>query len=185
MLAAEIIGGKVKYYLALFIVIFFVTSISSSNISWINPLPQGNSLFSTFNLNGTVFAVGEYGTIMKSTDAGENWDFENKVCGIESHLKDIDFLDSDFGLIVGEEGVVLKTDNGGNSWNCLDSGITADINCIEIINQSLIYVGTSQGLYKSIDLGNEWTHCYFTGNIRSIDFKKKQLEYKIKTNSKK
>ncbi|MBC8416403.1 MAG: hypothetical protein H8E11_08240, partial [Candidatus Cloacimonetes bacterium] len=166
-----------KYYFTIFIVILLSVLLSSSNLSWIHPLPQGNTLYSTFNLNGVIFSVGEYETIMKSTDAGENWDFENKICGIESHLKDIDFLDQDFGLNVGEEGTILRTENGGNSWNYIDSGITVDINCIEIVNQSLIYIGTSQGLYKSTDLGNSWEYCCFTGNIRSIDFPSEQIGY--------
>jgi photosystem II stability/assembly factor-like uncharacterized protein len=158
------------------------TPISSNNISWIHPLPQGNSLLSITHVDDILFTVGEYGTIMKSVDYGENWDFENKVCGIETYLRDVTFCDADIGLIVGDDGVVLRTENGGNFWNLIDSGINADILCIEFIDVTTAYAGTSQGLYKTTDLGNEWLFCGLYGYIKSINFLTEQIGFLTRGN---
>jgi hypothetical protein len=53
--------------LTLILLILFLIPISafSSERTWRNPLPQGNSLWNLWGRCGTdVFAVGEYGTIL-------------------------------------------------------------------------------------------------------------------------
>lgn len=151
--------------------------LSSFNLSWVHPLPQGNTLNSTCINENTIFAVGEYGTIIKSNDNGASWSFDNQFNGIESDFNDIDFCDADIGFIVGDGGTVLKTENNGISWYSINSGLSVNINCIEIINQALIFIGTNQGLYKTSDLGESWEYVNFTGNIRSIDFPSEQIGY--------
>ena len=64
------------------------TGSSSREWVWQNPLPQGNTLqdFSFIDQNNG-FAVGVGGTILKTTDAGKNWELitgetENDLYGV-------------------------------------------------------------------------------------------------------
>ncbi len=46
---------------------------------WLNPLPQGNFLTSIKFVNkDTGYAVGKFGTIIKTGDGGENWIVQKK-----------------------------------------------------------------------------------------------------------
>jgi photosystem II stability/assembly factor-like uncharacterized protein len=60
---------------------------------WQNPLPQGNTLqdFSFIDTNNG-FAVGARGTILKTTDGGNNWEL---IAGeTEGDLYSVSFTDS-------------------------------------------------------------------------------------------
>jgi hypothetical protein len=42
--------------------------------TWLNPLPQGNSLYKLQFINSTTgYAAGDGGTVLKTTDAGSSW----------------------------------------------------------------------------------------------------------------
>jgi hypothetical protein len=57
------------------------------------------------------YAAGNYGTIFKTTDTGNNWSQLNS--GVTENLAHIWFTDASTGYAVGENGVILKTTNGG------------------------------------------------------------------------
>ncbi|GAP43286.1 protein containing Por secretion system C-terminal sorting domain [Lentimicrobium saccharophilum] len=57
------------------------------------------------------YAAGNYGTIFKTTDTGNNWSQLNS--GVTENLTHIWFTDASTGYAVGENGVILKTTNGG------------------------------------------------------------------------
>ena len=82
---------------------------------WQHPLPQGNDLRDVFVLDeNTIFAVGDCGTIIKTTNCGENWDII--TYGIYDNLHSIHFTDENTGWIVGDEGLILKSSDSGDSW---------------------------------------------------------------------
>lgn len=60
-------------------------------------------------LNG--FAVGYNGTIMTTQDGGANWTEGN--LGVNTTLKDIQFIDNNTAYIVGRAGLIAKTTDGG------------------------------------------------------------------------
>ncbi len=68
--------------------------------------------------NGT--AVGENGTILRTTDGGTNW--TQQISGTTDWLGSVSFIDSDNGTAVGGElllpsyGIILRTTNGGTNW---------------------------------------------------------------------
>ncbi len=50
------------------------SALSFAQWTWQNPLPQGNTLKSVYFTNAnTGYAVGNYGTIIKTIDGGEQW----------------------------------------------------------------------------------------------------------------
>jgi photosystem II stability/assembly factor-like uncharacterized protein len=74
-----------------------------------NPLWSVDFPISGASLVG--FAVGNQGTILKTFNAGVNWQQQNSGTGLR--LNKVFFKDFDFGFAVGENGLILRTTTGG------------------------------------------------------------------------
>ncbi len=71
-----------------------------------------NSIY--FYKKNYAWCVGEYGTILISSDGGRNW---NKVRdATDMTLCDVEFFDESFGFAVGLDGTILKSTDGGKTW---------------------------------------------------------------------
>jgi len=57
------------------------------------------------------YAVGSQGTILKTYNAGANW--QQQISGTSLKLNKVYFLDLDNGFAVGENGLILRTTTGG------------------------------------------------------------------------
>src|SRR5438094_3098479 len=84
------------------------------------------------NLRGAAFVdantgtvVGEYGTIVTTTDGGNSWTIQ--VSGTTQNLWAISFKDSNNGTGVGEGGTILGTTDGGANWVSQISGTTRQL----------------------------------------------------------
>src|SRR6266513_2450636 len=87
----------------------------SSSWHWQNPLPQGNNLRgASFVDANTGTVVGEYGTIVRTTNGGNSWTVQ--VSGTTQALWAVSFKDSNKGTAVGEGGIILGTTDGGANW---------------------------------------------------------------------
>src|SRR5437762_9462682 len=85
---------------------------SSLSWRWQNPLPQGNNLRgASFVDANTGTVVGEYGTIVRTTDGGNSWTIQ--FSGTTQNLWAVSFKDSNKGTAVGEGGTILGTTDGG------------------------------------------------------------------------
>ena len=61
-----------------------------------------------------VWVVGEFGTIMASSDGGHTW--KQQHAPIESTLFGVHFTDAQHGWAVGIDSVILRTEDGGATW---------------------------------------------------------------------
>lgn len=68
----------------------------------------------SFINNNTGFAIGDFGTILKTTNKGTNW--VKKESNTGSHLNVIDIIDENNIFACGNGGIILKSSDGGNSW---------------------------------------------------------------------
>jgi hypothetical protein len=89
-----------------------ISPFAYSQWTWQNPLPQGNTLNSVyFPDTNTGYAVGDYGTIVKSGDGGATW--TKLLSGTTHFFTSVYFTDANSGYVVGEGETILKTTNGG------------------------------------------------------------------------
>lgn len=85
----------------------------------------------------------------------------NSPSSVASDLvKDIDFLNSNFGLAVSESRF-LRTTDGGVTWDTIPSGTPNLLTSVEIINDTLAYAGyidttTGYGALVTHDAGLTW-----------------------------
>jgi photosystem II stability/assembly factor-like uncharacterized protein len=95
---------------------------------WQHPWPQGNNLNNLHVFNkDMMIAVGDCGTIIKTTDGGDSWLlYPNNYPEID--FQSVTFINPSIGWICGIiqldntiNGVILKTEDGGDLWNiCKD-----------------------------------------------------------------
>jgi photosystem II stability/assembly factor-like uncharacterized protein len=139
-------------------VTFFFAVFSSFNVfgQW-NPVDSGT----TNNLNaahlldsGTGFAVGDAGTILKTTDAGATW--SPLTSGTASTLHGVYFFDPDEGVGVGDGGLILRTTDGGAVWQSVASGVTDGLRSVSFSGTNGICGGDSQTILYSTDSGASW-----------------------------
>jgi len=79
---------------------------------WIQSTYQSDKDYRSvfFTDDTTAYAVGTYGSIIKTVDAGEN--FTDQISGTSNHLNSVFFIGSDIGYIAGNNGTILKTSSG-------------------------------------------------------------------------
>ena len=116
------------------------------------------------------WAVGDCGTIWKTTDGGESW----LLCATPSdaNLFAVSFFDENYGLAVGGRvtsttrsgrGVVLRTIDGGNNWGEVETAAFPILRDVRILDaQNAWIAGDSStlyplGLFVSDDSGVTWS----------------------------
>jgi photosystem II stability/assembly factor-like uncharacterized protein len=92
--------------------------------NWLDTMPEeltGKGIYA-LNLYDIFFLddkegwiVGDWGTVMHTTDSGEQWSILRM--GLFPHLFAASFRDSQVGCAVGQNGTFLITCDGGVSWN--------------------------------------------------------------------
>ena len=115
----------------------------------------------TSNLNGAVlldsgtgFAVGDTGTIVKSTDDGATW--APLTSGTSATLHGVYFLGADQGVAVGDNGTILRTTDGGSAWQSVASGVVDNLRSVSFNGTNGICGGDSQDILYSTDSGASW-----------------------------
>src|SRR5206468_7281589 len=128
----------------------------SSQWRWQNPLPQGNNLRgASFVDANTGTVVGEYGTIVRTTDGGNSWTIQ--ASGTTQTLWAVSFTDANHGTAVGEAGTIVGTTDGGDHWVTQPSGTTFQLRGVSFsdVNNGAA-VGDSGTILRTTDGGNSW-----------------------------
>lgn len=123
---------------------------------WV-PVDSGtsNNLNGTYLLDsGVGFAVGDAGTILKSTDSGATW--SGLTSGTTRSLYDVYFFADAEGVAVGDNGLILRTTNGGASWQSVASGVRDTLRAVSFSGANGICGATSQTILYSTDSGASW-----------------------------
>jgi photosystem II stability/assembly factor-like uncharacterized protein len=124
------------------------------------------------NRQGLAYAVGAFGTILKSTDWGQSWAVQTvdwstiTEDGAEPHLYDIHVADDGTVTAVGEFELVMRTGDG-QQWKALHKGERSLFGLSVVEGGTKMYAtGQSGALLSSADGGVTWqSHKTGTGAI--------------------
>src|ERR1043165_4648062 len=130
---------------------------SSGQWVWQNPLPQGNTLQDcSFVDTNNGFAVGARGTILRTTDGGNNWDI--LTSGTDDDLYGVAFTDPNTGTVVGNFGAILRTTDAGNHWTIQRDGMADVLFGVSFTDANTgTAVGSDGLILRTTDAGGSWT----------------------------
>lgn len=139
-------------------------------------VPSSSTLTSVFfvgPLHG--WAVGQWGVILATVDAGETWTLQRSDTSIDQPLFSVYFKDSKHGWAVGLWSLLLATDDGGHTWKVEKlppppGGDKADRNLYQMFadRSGALFIAAEQGLVlRSRDGGITWGYRQ-TGNKGSL-----------------
>ena len=121
-----------------------------------SPFPPGRNLFSVcFSDPRTGTAVGECGTIVRTTDGGGQWTIQQS--GSLPGLHDLSFASSTTGTAVGDSGTILWTTDGGRRWISQTSGTTQHLFGVALSDELTgTAVGDAGTILRTTDGGATW-----------------------------
>lgn len=152
-------------------------------VGWkpVAPVSEERLLAVDANASGTAYAVGGFGTVLKSSDWGRTWerlemDWTAVTSdGAEPHLYAVSVAENGEVTIAGEFESVLRSSDGGGQWAVLHSG-KRSLFALEIVGNGEIYAVGQEGLIlKSGDGGRSWaeleagTNAILTGVCAWLD----------------
>jgi len=134
-------------------------SYSQNGWFWQNPLPQGSSLNSVKFINSqTGIAVGFFGSILRSTDAGETWSLYNS--NFSNDIYSVAYTDENNIFAVGSDGLIIKSTNTGLTWERLSVGNIGTNDTLKSVyfydSNTGFITGNNGKIFKTTDSGNSW-----------------------------
>ena len=115
-----------------------------------------------------VVAVGNNGTILKTTDGGAYW--VQKTSGTGYNLEKVQFPNPNVGYAVSVIGEILKTLDGGDTWNMIYSFGNSDTRDISCVDENIFYYTYNYTLYKTINGGISFQVINTPQFIQNIQF---------------
>lgn len=130
---------------------------------WRTVAPAGNARLMAVSLNGRgqAYAVGAFGTVLRSTDGGHAWqpvaiDWTGiGEGGAEPHLYDVHVADDGMVTVVGEFGVILRSADGAR-WQVVHRGEQSLFGLAQAGDGNSYAVGQAGTVLASTDGGASW-----------------------------
>ena len=182
-----------KTYKILYI-LMLITGISLNSYSqqyWLTQPSPTHYLLSKCIFVDSLYAwaVGDSGTIIHSSNGGQNWVLQNS--GINNYpLDDVFFLNQSLGWALCNDfyfhgTFILKTTNGGETWNnSRFADTTLVLRSIYYTDSLTGYMGDFSGrILKTNNGGNTWQNCVidstdcFSFTVYKINFINAQTGY--------
>ena len=133
-------------------------SLAQSGWVWQNPLPQGNTLNAVAELDSqTAIAVGDGGTMLRTTDAGLTWTVQTS--GTTNTLRGVSFADASTGWAVGDAGTILRTGDGGLTWTDQFSG-SYRFWAVSFVDANIGTAVSDGTILRTTDGGDAWVVQY-------------------------
>jgi len=133
----------------------YVAKSTDSGLTWQPNSIQGDFFYALYFYNQDVgYAVGRSGTIIKTTNGGEDWlkiRNGNSLFVSNEKFRDVWFKNEDEGYIVGDSGLFWYTNDGGDSWKVVEN--TPDVTFNRIFYQNGVgYIAGEEGkIYRFVD----------------------------------
>ena len=163
---------KINILCYLFLLPISFPTYSQEGWFWQNPLPQGNHLTDVYFIDSTFgTAVGYLGTIINTTDGGENWSVQRS--GTTSHLMGVSFSDIYNGIAVGYDGTIVRTTDGGQYWFGQTGGTNQNLNAVYFTDTNNgTAVGENATIIRTTDGGMTWTQqsCPTSQHLNGVFF---------------
>lgn len=113
----------------------------------------------------TGWAVGQWGVVLRTDDAGESWTLQRHDTSVDQPLFSVFFRDRQRGYAVGLWSLVIATADGGKTWTPVKippppGAKKADRNLLKIFANRMgtLFVAAEQGMIlKSYD-GENWSY---------------------------
>jgi len=129
-------------------------------------VPVRSTLTAVFFLDEkTGWAVGQWGVVLRTDDAGEKWTLQRLDTSVDQPLFSVWFRDRERGFAVGLWALLITTVDGGKTWTQATlppppGRKKADRNLLKIFANRMgtLFVAAEQGMVlKSYD-GENWTY---------------------------
>ena len=114
-------------------------------------------------------AVGNSGTILRTTDGGITWISQNS--GTTEHLTSVFFIDANLGIVLGTRGTILRTTNGGETWLSINSNEFDSYGDLSFPDSKNGFIIGDYTFLKTSNSGLTWTQksIEYQG-MKAIDF---------------
>src|SRR4051812_19184890 len=135
-------------------------SVAHAGWTWGSPLPQGDNLSSIAFLGSRGYAVGEFGTMLRTDDAGATW--SGVPTGLTEDLDLVRMISPDSVVIAGG-CPVRRSDDGGKTfrrlpWTASDARCTAGVASLSFPSPTVGYLLLGNGnVLRSSDSGKTWS----------------------------
>lgn len=143
-----------KHFLQL--LLLFSAYVSFAEDSW-----TAQSSGTTQNLNdihfvnaNSGFVVGNNGTLLETTNGGNNWNSQS--IGTSENLNQIYFQNLTTAFILGQNGNLFRSTTSGSSWTSSNI-FTGALYGIDFKDDNGIIVGDNGNIFISSDKGANWT----------------------------
>ncbi|MCX6162211.1 MAG: hypothetical protein NTV87_12870 [Ignavibacteriae bacterium] len=155
---------KKQIYLPVLLLVlsFFPYHLYSQTSEWLwqNPQPTGNTIRTFFINSSTGYGFGG-GSVLKTTNAGENW---VSLTLIPYTITNGYFINESTGwaagYVNGNQGKILKTTNGGLNWVEQNTGLplSSPLYCTAFIDENTgIVVGNGNNtVARTTNGGQNW-----------------------------
>ncbi|MDQ3019534.1 MAG: YCF48-related protein [Bacteroidota bacterium] len=109
----------------------------------------------------TGFMSGSTNSFFKTTDGGNNWNFDNTISADGFSLSSVYFPNTTEGYLVGTYGTVFKSTDTGNNWTAkAPQGTLDDLWQITFASKNTGYIigkpFLPNSIYKTTNSGNNW-----------------------------
>lgn len=127
-----------------------------AGVNWNDVNPDADRyLHEVGHAAGTIWAVGESGSAIRSTDLGVTW--QPKLNAASEDLFGTWVRDPNLMLAVGDVGRIVRTADGGSTFTTPASGVVTALRSVAGHGSAAWAVGDGGVIVKSVDAGATWS----------------------------